>query len=88
MEKRTAKPDYIKPIIDALTKLGTTTEEELLKEIYQTIHDKLYTDDYVVLPNGEPRWRNQAQNMLDGLIETGAVSKEKGLLKLIENPRP
>ena len=88
MEKRTAKPEYIPPIISALTKLGKATEEELLKEIYQTIQDKLYAEDYVVLPNGEPRWRNQAQNMLDGLIESGAVSKEKGLLKLSEKPQP
>jgi len=36
------------------------------------------------LPNGEPRWRNQMQHMLDGLIESGKIKKEKGLLRLVE----
>ncbi len=86
MEKRTVKPEYIKPILDALHKLGSATEEELLDQICQEVQCRLFPADLIVLPNGEPRWRNQAQNMLDGLIESGVIIKENGLLSLSENP--
>jgi hypothetical protein len=88
MEKRNVKPEYIKPIMDALFKLGSATEEELLEQTFQEVQCRLFPADLIVLPNGEPRWRNQAQHMLDGLIESGAVLKENGVLRLSENQRP
>jgi len=79
---RTSKPEYIEPIIQALTELRTAYEDNLLEQAFTLIRDRLYKDDYTVLPNGEPRWRNQMQHMLDGLIESGRIEKKDGLLRL------
>jgi len=46
------------------------------------VQDRLHPADFIMLPNGVPRWMNQMQNMLDGLIESGRIVKEYGLLKL------
>jgi len=82
MQRRTTKPEYIAPIVEALHSLGSVDEDKLVEEAYKLIKDKLYPADFEVLPNGEPRWRNQMLNMLDGLIETGRVLKKDGLLSL------
>ena len=81
---RTTKPEYVEPLIDTLRKLGETSETTLLEETYSVVHTLLYPDDFTVLPNGEPRWRNQMQHMIDGLIESDRIKKKNGLLSLSE----
>ena len=81
---RTTKPEYVEPLIDTLRKLGETSETTLLEETYSVVHTLLYPDDFTVLPNGEPRWRNQMQHMIDGLIESDRIKKINGLLSLSE----
>ena len=88
MERRTTKPEYIEPLLATLGKLGAIPEEELLNQTFQYMKDRLYPLDYIELPNREPRWRNQMQHMLDGLIETGKIHKKDGLLMLSENSPP
>ena len=83
MEHRTSKPEYVGPILKTLDRLGSASEEQLLDEAFKLVQERLYPADYVMLPNGVPRWRNQMQNMLDGLIESGRVVKENGVLRLV-----
>ena len=61
---------------------GSGSESDVLEAVFHNVKDKLYPADFVVLPNGEPRWRNQAQNMIDGLIEDGIIVKKNGKLWL------
>jgi len=81
---RTTKPEYVEPLIEALRILEESSENTLFEKTYSMINIRLYPDDFTLLPNGEPRWRNQMQHMLDGLIESGKIKKEKGLLRLVE----
>jgi hypothetical protein len=69
-----------------LDRLEAATEDELLTQTFQYMKDRMYPSDFVMLPNGEPRWRYQMQHMLDGLIEDGRILKKDGLLMLGENP--
>ena len=85
MEKRTTKPEYAPFIIDVLRHLRVTDREEILEEVYKAMRHRLHPADLVVLANDEPRWRNQAQHMLDGLIEDVVVSEIEGEIKLTES---
>jgi hypothetical protein len=83
--KRTSKPEYVVPIMDALGIMGVASEDELLDKAFSLIHGRLFPDDLTLLPNGVPRWRNQMQHMLDGLIESGKIEKKNGLLRLSDS---
>jgi hypothetical protein len=85
MEKRTTKPEYVPFIIDVLRHLRVTNRNEILEEIYKAMKHRLHPADLVVLANGEPRWRNQAHHMLDGLMEDGVVEEVEGELKLSDS---
>jgi len=82
MERQTSKPEFVQPIVEALRGLGSGSEDDVLEAVFLIVKDRLCPADFVVLPNGEPRWRNQAQNMIDGLIEDGVIVKKDGLLRL------
>ncbi len=82
MERRTTKPEYGPYISKALRKLGEASTDNLLAEVYSLIDERLHTADRAILANGEPRWRNQAQHMLDGMIDDGYIIEKKGLLSL------
>ena len=87
MEKRTTKPEYIQPLLGSLKELGSATEDKLLNYAYHIVKGRLHPADHVILPNGEPRWRNQMQHMVDGLIESGYIVKIGRVLTLCENQR-
>ena len=82
MERRTTKPEYGPNIAEALGKLGEASSEDLLTKVYTLMEDRLHPSDLVILPNGEPRWRNQAQHMLDGMIDDGYIVDKNGLMSL------
>ena len=82
MEKRTTKPEYGPYIAEALRKLGEASSNDLLSEVFKLIEDRLHTADHSILANGEPRWRNQAQYMLDGMIDYGYIDEKNGFLSL------
>jgi len=82
MERRTTKPEYGSYIAEALGKLGEASSDDLLAEVYKLMEDRLHPSDLVILPNGEPRWRNQAQHMLDGMIDDGYIVDKNGLMSL------
>jgi hypothetical protein len=77
-----SKPEYVPFILKTLDNLKKGTEKQVLENVYESMKDNFHPADLVILPNGEPRWRNQAQNMIDGLIESGYIVKENGSLKL------
>jgi hypothetical protein len=78
--RKTTKPEFVPFILNALSKLNKATEKQVLEIVFESIKNDLHSADFIILPNGEPRWRNQAQNMIDGLIESGQIKKENGLL--------
>jgi len=82
MERRTTKPEYGPYISEALGVLGEASTDDLLVEVYTLIEEKLHAADHAILANGEPRWRNQAQHMLDGMIDDGYIVEKKGLMSL------
>ncbi len=85
MERRTTKPEYGPYIVEALGRLGEASTDDLLAEVYTLMKDKLQPADHTILVNGEPRWRNQAQNMLDGLKDDGYIVEKKGFLRVSES---
>ncbi|MBN2335722.1 hypothetical protein JXL21_09190 [Candidatus Bathyarchaeota archaeon] len=49
---------------------------------------RLHPGDHELLHGGEvPRWRNQAEHMLDGLVEEGYVTERNGWLKATDRAR-
>ena len=82
MERRTTKPEYGPYIAKALGNLGEASSDELLAEVFTLMEDRLHPSDLVKLPNNEPRWRNQAQHMLDGMIDDGYIVDKNGLMSL------
>ena len=84
MKKRTTKPEYAPYLVSIIKHMRGVTREELLDEVYNVMEHRLHPEDLVVLPNNEPRWRNQAQHMLDGLMDDGVVIENNGLLILAE----
>jgi hypothetical protein len=73
--KMKTKPEYAEPILRVLEKKGVTISiDSLLEAVYQYMKHELTSTDHELLYNGAvPRWRNQAQNMLDGLVEEGYI---------------
>jgi hypothetical protein len=88
MERRTTKPEYVESLLATLTRLGAVSEDVLFHNAFQYMKNRLYPSDFIMLSNGEPRWRYQMQHMLDGLIENGKIRKKDGLLSLDENLQP
>ena len=82
MERRTTKPEYGPFIAEALGRLGEASPDKLLAKVYSLMEGRLHPADHAVLANGEPRWRNQAQHMLDGLVDDGYIIEKKGLMSL------
>ncbi len=85
MDKRTTKPEYGPFIISVVKHMMKSTKEQVLDEVFTAMEHQLHPADLVELPNGEPRWRNQAQHMLDGLIEDGQIQVVDGELRPAES---
>ena len=82
MERRTTKPEYGPFIAEALGRLGEASPDKLLAKVYSLMEGRLHPADHAVLANGEPRWRNQAQHMLDGLVDDGYIIEKNGLMSV------
>jgi len=80
--RRTSKPEYGPYILRALKSRGKATMDEVLDETFCLMKPRLYPADLEELPGGAPRWRRQAENMLDGLLEDGYVAGSRGRLTL------
>ena len=81
-EPRTSKPEYGPYIIEALGAMGCASVDELMEGTFNLMRHSLHPADLETLPGGAPRWRRQAENMLDGLIRDGYVTETDGHLAL------
>jgi hypothetical protein len=84
MEKRTTKPEYAPFIVQTVRHLLESNREQIIVEVFSSMEHMLHPADLEVLVNDEPRWRNQVEHMLDGLIEDGVVLENNGLLRVAE----
>lgn len=80
--QRTSKPEYGPPMLKALMGLGGGSVEELMEETFRLMRRRLHPADLEALPGGAPRWRRQAENMLEGLMLGGYVAEVEGSLTL------
>lgn len=83
------KPEFAEPILLVLIRVGEKiTLDSLLEEVYNDMSHLLTDLDHELLFNGKvPRWRNQALNMLDGLIENGYVESSGDIFKATDKAR-
>ncbi len=81
-EPRTSKPEYGPYILEALERRGKASVDEVLEETFRLMKHRLHPADLETLPGGVPRWRRQAENMLDGLLDEGYVAESHGRLTL------
>jgi len=80
--RRTSKPEYGPYILRALNNKGKASIDEVLEETFRLMKHQLHPADSEELPGGTPRWRRQAENMLDGLLKDGYVAESRGRLSL------
>ena len=83
------KPEYAEPILQVLVKKGLTISiDSLLEAVYQIMVHELTSSDHELLYCGTvPRWRNQALNMLDGLVEEGYIERSGDHVSATEQAR-
>ena len=81
-EPRTSKPEYGPYILEALEAMGHASVNELMETTYSLMRPRLHPADLKTLPGNVPRWRRQAEYMLEGLIESGYIEESPGSLSL------
>ena len=83
----TSKPEYAYYILEALKLYGgIATEDEVMDKVGEMMAGVLTEMDRLNLYGGTiPRWRNQANHMLEGLIEDRYITRRGVMLNLIEN---
>ena len=79
---RTSKPEYGPYLLRALKNKGKASMDEAMEETLRLMKRRLHPVDLEALSGGVPRWRRQAENMLDGLIKDGYVAERHGCLTL------
>ena len=82
-EPRTSKPEYAPFLLASLRELGEAPREAVLRRTRELMDAILHPADCVPLHGGRtPRWVNQADHMLDGLMEEGYVEEKGPILRL------
>ncbi len=83
----TSKPEYAYYILKVLKLYGgIATEDEVMDRVVEMMSSVLTEMDRLNLYGGKiPRWRNQADHMLEGLIEDRYITREGVMLKLVKN---
>ena len=82
-----SKPEYAYYILKALKLYGgIATEDEIMDKVGEMMADVFTEMDRLNLYGGTiPRWRNQANHMLEGLIEDRYITRRGVMLNLICN---
>jgi hypothetical protein len=82
---QTSKPEYASFLLVSLRGLGEASRDAVLRRTRELMKDRLKPADYSLLHRGRtPRWVNQADHMLDGLIEEGFIDEKNSKLRLTE----
>jgi hypothetical protein len=67
---------------------GEASRDAVLGRMYTRMEGRLYAADHELLYHGAvPRWRNEAEHMLDGLVEEGYVEEDGAALRLTQRGR-
>jgi hypothetical protein len=88
-QPQTSKPEYALHLLASLRDLGgETSRDAVLDGVYTRMEGRLHPVDHVLLYHGAvPRWRNEAEHMLDGLVEEGYVEEDGVALRLTRRGR-
>lgn len=83
----TSKPEYAYYILEALKIYGgIASEDEVMDKVAEMMAGVLTKMDRLNLYGGTiPRWRNQANHMLEGLIEERYITRRGVTLNLVGN---
>ena len=85
---QTSKPEYAPFLLVSLRGLGEAPRDAVIEHTRELMEGWLLPADYALLHGGmTPRWMNQADLMLDGLIEEGFVEENGTILRLTEKGR-
>jgi len=85
---QTSKPEYAPFLLASLRGLGEAPREAVLENTRELMEGRLLPADYALLHGGgTPRWMNQANHMLDGLIEESFVEENGAMRRLTEKGR-
>jgi len=85
---QTSKPEYAPFLLVSLRGLGEASRDAVLENTRELMDGMLLPADYALLHGGvTPRWMNQANHMLDGLIEEGFVEENGAMMRLTEKGR-
>lgn len=85
---QTSKPEYAPFLLASLRRLGEATRDAVLDHTRELMEARLHPADYALLHSGKtPRWMNQADHMLDGLVEEGFAEENGARLRLTEKGR-
>ena len=80
---QTSKPEYAPFLLVSLRGLGEASRDVVLGRTRELMEGRLKPADYALLHGGRtPRWVNQADHMLDGLIEEGFIEEKGSKLRL------
>ena len=88
-QPQTSKPEYGPHILVSLRDLGgEASRDAVLRRTYTLMEGGLHPTDHALLHHGAvPRWRYQAEHMLDGLVEEGYIEENGSMLRLTRRGR-
>jgi len=82
-QPQTSKPEYGPYLLASLRDLGgEAPRDAVLGRTYTRMEGRLHPADHALLHHGAvPRWRYQAEHMLDGLVEDGYLEENGATLR-------
>jgi hypothetical protein len=82
----TSRAEYASYILKAIKSLGGEAPRwRVIEEAYVLMDPLLLPGDRQILYGGQlSRWRSQAEQMLDGLVEEGYLEESEGAVRLTE----
>ncbi len=88
-QPQTSKPEYGPHLLASLRDLGgEASRDAVLRHTYTRMEGRLHPADNTLLYNGAvPRWRYQAEHMLDGLVEERYIEEDGMTLRLTRRGR-
>jgi hypothetical protein len=88
-QPQTSKPEYAPHLLASLRNLGgEASRDAVLERTYTRMEGRLHPADHALLhPGAVPRGRNEAEHMLDGLVEDGYLEEDGATLRLTRRGR-
>ncbi len=88
-QPQTSRPEYGPHILASLRDLGgEASRDAVLVRTYTRVEGRLHPANHALLHHGVvPRWKYQAEHMLDGLVEEGYIEEDGATLRLTRRGR-